>query len=201
MNIKKFLGLPLYLKLKESNVKKNSLIVNPFYDFTLYCVLRNRNNFALVIDENLKVSFISTLRYVNIDYNFELNTNRMLKDELEYQEIVLSEDFFNYFQSAFNNYDSTPSICLFEKYIKDSFVILEPQDESKGYWVDLEIKIYVSNSKTKFNQYIDSNDTRTVYSNLATLKSNIKTKNLYLNIKRVFNVKKNVSVLASEIKF
>ena len=203
MNLKKFLGLPLYLKFKESKVKKNSLIVNPTYDFSLYCVLRNKDNFALVMDENFNVTFISTLKYVNIDYKFELNIDVLLKNQLENPEITLSEDFFNYFQNALgdNKNYSIPSICLYEKAILDSFVILKPQDETKGYYVDTEVKIYVCNTKTKFKETIDSNDTRIVYSNFGTLKSGSKNKNLYLSMKRVFNVKKKHEILTSEIKF
>jgi hypothetical protein len=199
MNIKKLLGLPLYLKIKESKVKKDSLLVNPAYDFTLYYVLKNKGIFALVIDENFKVKFISIQKYVNVDYKFEPNMDILLKDNLENTEITLSEDFFNSFLNTLNN---GPSICIFEKLIINSFVILNPDDESKGYWVDTEIKIYVCNTKTKFKETIDINDIRTLYSNFGVLKSgSSKNKNLYLSIKRVFNVKKNNEVLASEVKF
>jgi hypothetical protein len=198
MNIKKLLGLPLYLKIKESKVKKDSLLVNPSYDFTLHYVLKNKGIFALVIDENFKVKFISIQKYVNVDYKFEPNMDILLKDNLENPDITLSEDFFNNFTNTLNN---GPSICIFEKFINDSFVILNPDDESKGYWVDTEIKIYVCNTKTKFKETVDINDTRTVYSNFGVLKSGSKNKNLYLSMKRIFNVKKKYEVLASEVKF
>jgi hypothetical protein len=203
MNLKKFLGLPIYLKLKQSKVKKDSLVVNPSYDFTLYVILRSKDFFALAMDENFNIKFISTQKYINVEYKFEPNIDILLKNQLENPELTLSEDFFNYFQNSLRdteNYPS-PSICLYEKFIINSFVILKPEDESKGYWVDTEIKIYLSNTKTKFKETVDVNDTRTVYSNFGTLKSNTKNKNLYLSMKRVFNVKKENEVLASEIKF
>jgi hypothetical protein len=198
MNLKKFFGLPLYLKIKESKVKKDSLIVNPAYDFTLYIVLKNKDNFALVMDENFKVKYISIQKYINVDYKFEPDIDIVLNDTLENPEITLSEDFFNCFQDLTDN---GPSICLYEKLLKDSFVILKPKDDSKGYWVDTEIKVYVSKIKTKFKETVDSNDTRTLYSNFGTLKHNTKSKNLYLSMKRVFYVKKDIEVLASEVKF
>jgi hypothetical protein len=203
MNIKKLLGLPLYLKFKDSKIKKHSLLVYPAYDFSLYLVLRNKRNFALVMDENFKVKFISTEKYINIDYKFELNIDMLIQDKLENPDIVLSEDFYNYFYNAVNDTKDSfvSSICLYENRINNAFVILKPKDESKGYWVDMEIKIYVCNNKTNFKETIDANDTRTVYSHFGTLKYNTKSKNLYLSMKRVFYVKKDVEVLASEVKF
>lgn len=198
MNLKKFLGLPLYLKINDSKIKKESLIVNPSYDFTLYFVLRSKDSFALVLDEDFKIKFISLQKYINVDYKFEPNIDIILKDTLETPELTLSEDFFKYFENIINN---GPSVCIYEKYIKDSFVILKPKDETKGYWVDTEIKIYICNNKTKFKESIDSNDARTLYTHFGTLKNNCKSKNLYLSMKRVFNVKKDVEVLVSEIKF
>jgi len=150
------------------------------------------------MDENYKIKFISTNKYINVEYNFEPTIDLILKDDLENPEITLSEDFFTYFQNLLN---TGPSICLYEKLITDSFVILKPKDETKGYWVDTEIKIYVCNTKTKFKETIDNDDTRTLYSNFGTLKSGSKNKNLYLSMKRVFNVKKKNEVLASKIKF
>lgn len=198
MNLRKILGLPLYLKLKDSKIKKESLVVNPSYDFTLYIVMRSKDSFALVLDENFKVKFISLKKYINVDYKFEPNIDILLNDTLENPELTLSEDFFKYFENILNN---GPSVCLYEKYIKDSFVILKPKNDTRGYWVDTEIKVYVSKVKTKFKETVDEKDTRTVYSNFGTLKSNTKSKNLYLSMKRVFNVKKDVEVLASEVKF
>lgn len=198
MNLRKILGLPLYLKLKDSKIKKESLVVNPSYDFTLYIVMRSKDSFALVLDENFKVKFISLKKYINVDYKFEPNIDILLNDTLENPELTLSEDFFKYFENIINN---GPSVCIYEKVLNDSFVILKPKDDTRGYWVDTEIKVYVSKVKTKFKETVDEKDTRTVYSNFGTLKSNTKSKNLYLSMKRVFNVKKDVEVLASEVKF
>jgi hypothetical protein len=176
MEIKKLLGLPLYLKYKESKIRKHSLLVYPAYDFSLYLVLRNKGDFALVMDENFKIKFISTQKYVNIDYKFEPEINFLLENKSENQEITLSEDFFNYFRSIVGDPKdvSTPSICLYEKMTINSFFILNPDNESKGYYVDTSVKIYISNIKTKYKETIDKDDTRTVYSHLGTLKYNSK---------------------------
>jgi hypothetical protein len=80
----------------------------------------------------------------------------------------------------------------------NSFFILNPDNESKGYYVDTSVKIYISNIKTKYKETIDKDDTRTVYSHLGTLKYN--SKNLFLSMKRIFYVKKNIELLASEQK-
>lgn len=200
MNIKKILGLPLYLKLKETKIKNKSLIVYPAYDFTLYFVLKNIDNFALVMDENFKIQFISTQKYINVDYKFNLNMNMVLKNELENPDINLSEDFFNYFQNLIEKQNNV-SICLYEKFTKDSFVLVKNQDETKGYWVDTDIKIYICNTKTKFKETIDSNDVRTLYSHFGVFKNISKSKKIYLSMKRVFYVKKDVEVLTSEVEF
>lgn len=201
MNIKKILGLPLYLKLKETKIKKNSLLVYPAYDFTLYIVLKNEGDFALVMDENFKFKFIHTVNYVNVDYRFEPEINFLLENKVDNQEITVSEKFYNYFRNIVGDPKdfSSPSICLYEKMMINSFFILKPKDESRGYWVDTSVKIYVSNIKTKYKETISKDDTRTVYSHLGTLKYD--SKNLYLSMKRIFYVKKDVELLASEIKF
>lgn len=198
MNIKKLLGLPLYLKFKESKIKSHSLIVNPICDFSLYIVLKIKDNFALLMDENFKFSFNYVKKYVNIDYNFELNTDLILKDSIESSDINLSEDFYNYFEHILNN---GPSICVFDKKINNIIFILNPKNNTKGYMVDVEIKIYITNTKTKFKESISKDDIRIVNSNIGILKCNTKSKNLYLSMKRTFNVKKNIEVLTSELKF